>query len=232
MRLRFAELALGAVRAVEDDLRRLVVGVVGTPALLVGRQPAGLALRAARDQGEALAVPGWRRSVLLAGDAVPVAIKVRVVAHRAAVNQRAAPEICDRVTALRPIVRETPTHSVRESLVDDLAAPPSCGDRARSRWRRRDADDYRARRQQRAPTLDRKPHHCADLLSNQRRSIRQSLPNLIRAGKGHPQRRVRTGSRGSCRLGVQLARPAAQGATSPDLELLSRSASTTPAKGP
>jgi hypothetical protein len=49
-----AELPLRAARAVEDDLRRLVVGEVRLPALLVGRQPRGLALGAVRDRGDAL----------------------------------------------------------------------------------------------------------------------------------------------------------------------------------
>ncbi len=48
------ELPLRAVRAIGHDLRRLVIGEVRAPALLVGRQPAGVALDAARDQGDAL----------------------------------------------------------------------------------------------------------------------------------------------------------------------------------
>src|SRR4051812_18213023 len=55
-----AELALSAARAVEEDLGRLVEMLVatqvGAPALLVGRQPCGLALGAARDEYDAFGV--------------------------------------------------------------------------------------------------------------------------------------------------------------------------------
>jgi hypothetical protein len=51
---RMAELPLCALRAVEDHARRLVVGEVGGPALLVGRQPEGIALSAARNQRDLL----------------------------------------------------------------------------------------------------------------------------------------------------------------------------------
>jgi hypothetical protein len=49
-----AELALAAVRAVEDNLRRLVIGQPGLTALLVGQQPVGVALGALRDQSDTL----------------------------------------------------------------------------------------------------------------------------------------------------------------------------------
>jgi hypothetical protein len=49
-----AELALAAPGAVERELRRLVVGEPRLPALLVGRQPASVALSAGRDQRDAL----------------------------------------------------------------------------------------------------------------------------------------------------------------------------------
>jgi hypothetical protein len=52
------ELALRAPRTVERDLRRLVVGEVGGPALLVGRQPRYLALGALRDQNDAFGPHG------------------------------------------------------------------------------------------------------------------------------------------------------------------------------
>jgi hypothetical protein len=48
-----AELPLCALRAVEDHARRLVVGEVGGPALLVGRQPEGIA-SAPRNQRDLL----------------------------------------------------------------------------------------------------------------------------------------------------------------------------------
>jgi hypothetical protein len=43
------ELALPPLRAVEGELRRLVVGEPRLPALLISRQPAGLALGAVRE---------------------------------------------------------------------------------------------------------------------------------------------------------------------------------------
>ena len=49
-----AELPLGALRAVEGKLRRLVVGMPRLPALLVGGKPACIALGATRDQCDAL----------------------------------------------------------------------------------------------------------------------------------------------------------------------------------
>jgi hypothetical protein len=49
-----AELPLGALWAVEDELRRLVVGEVRRPARLVGWQPPRVALGATRDQRNAL----------------------------------------------------------------------------------------------------------------------------------------------------------------------------------
>jgi len=50
-----AELSLGAVGAVEEELGRLVevvAAVVGAPALLVVREPPTVAFRAAEDEGE------------------------------------------------------------------------------------------------------------------------------------------------------------------------------------
>jgi hypothetical protein len=52
-RLLVAEVALSAIREVEDDLSRLVVGEVGGPALLVRRQPALIALGAVRNDRDA-----------------------------------------------------------------------------------------------------------------------------------------------------------------------------------
>jgi hypothetical protein len=52
------ELPLNAVRAIEDDLRRLVVGEVRAPAVLVRRQPTGIALLAVWDQRDALGTHG------------------------------------------------------------------------------------------------------------------------------------------------------------------------------
>jgi hypothetical protein len=56
-----AELPLSALRAVEDELRRFVVRQVRNPALLVGRQPAGVALNAGRDQRNASCARGELR---------------------------------------------------------------------------------------------------------------------------------------------------------------------------
>jgi len=52
-----------AARAVERNLRRLVVREVGAPALFVGRQPRRLALGATRDKGDALSSHGQRFSL-------------------------------------------------------------------------------------------------------------------------------------------------------------------------
>jgi hypothetical protein len=51
-----AELSLRALRAVERELRRLVVGQPRLPAILVGWQPESAALRAGGDQRDALGV--------------------------------------------------------------------------------------------------------------------------------------------------------------------------------
>jgi hypothetical protein len=52
-----AELPLRALRAVEDDLCRFVVGQVRGPPFLVRRQPKGLALGAMNDEGYLLGAP-------------------------------------------------------------------------------------------------------------------------------------------------------------------------------
>jgi hypothetical protein len=54
-----AELALGAARAKEDDLRRLVVGQVSRPVLGVHRHPRRLALGALEDGRSIFQRPPW-----------------------------------------------------------------------------------------------------------------------------------------------------------------------------
>src|ERR1044071_2027235 len=82
------------------------------------------------------ATRGFMRSVLLARDAVLIAVKSAVVVHRGEVERRAAPEVRDRIAALRHVVRSNLPDAVRIARVHCFAALPARRNCARCRRRR------------------------------------------------------------------------------------------------